>query len=150
MNIDLKSYDDLMLVSKHDLFINKLGEYYKIKKTLSKDSMNHNIWALKYLEEINDKEKYVGLSPSEVLIHKYGFLYYSHDMLLYKPIIKIANPKYFKEKVTREQLDSLFDIMIINDENPFIVPMLNGKKNIYDYEEMNYERGKVYEKTLYK
>lgn len=150
MNIDLNPYNDAVLVRKYDLFINKLGEYFKIKRTLSKDRMNHNIWAEKYLEEINDKEEYIGLSPAEVLIHKYGFLYYSHDGLLYKPIIKVANPGYFKIRKTEEQLDSLFNIMVINGENPFIVPMLNGEENIYDYEEMNNERGKVYAKTLYK
>ena len=126
MNINLIPYNDVLQVCKYDLFINVDGEYFKVKKTISKDKMNHNIWAEQYLNNINDNKDYNNLSMSEILIHKYGFVYYSHDGLLYKPIIKIPNPKYFNKSVNEKQLDSLFNIMMVNNENPFYVPMLNG------------------------
>lgn len=165
MKINLNGYKDPTFVTKSDLFIDKYGLYYQVKKTISKSKINHNIWANYYLNE-QDKEKKLSLdifsnnylsdlniarnnnlSPSEILIHKDGFLYYSHDEILYKPIIIVANPKYYGIRATEEQLDSLFEIMMLNGENPFLVPMLMGEENIYDYVEE--ERGKVYEKKLY-
>lgn len=147
---DLKIYDDAIEVLRHDLFIDKQGKYYKIKKTLSKNKMSHNIWAKEFLLENKDTNIYEGLSDVEVLIHKYGFTYYSHDCLLYKPIIKIPNPIHFKNKITEEQIDSLIDIMLLNNENPFNVPFINGEENIYDYVEINNESGVANEESIYK
>ena len=170
MKINLKGYKDASLVTRSDLFIDQEGVYYQIKKTISKSKINHNIWANEYLKDkqesripvdlnspdyldqiMKSKERIRNLSPSELLIHKYGFLYYSHDELLYKPIIKIANPSYYHMYVSDEQLDSLFEIMILNKENPFNVPMLMGDVDIYDYVEVmnEEERGKTYVKKLY-
>ena len=147
MKVNLTGYKDSLFVTKSDLFIDQEGLFYQIKKTISKSKINHNVWAVEYLESIKDKTSYA-MSPSEVLIHRYGFLYYSHDELVYKPIIKIPNPKYFGVRASDEQLDSLFEIMYLNEENPYNVPMLMGEENVYDYVEE--ERGKQYVKSLYK
>ena len=147
MKVNLTGYKDSLFVSKSDLFIDQAGLYYQVKKTISKSRINHNIWALEYLKYIEDNIEYA-LSPSEVLIHKYGFLYYSHDELLYKPIIKISNPKYFGTYRSEEQLDSLFEIMYMNGEDPFRVPMLMDDDSVYDYVEI--ERGKTYVKSIYR
>ena len=169
MKVSLKGYKDASMVTRSDLFIDQKGLYYQIKKTISSSKINHNIWANAYINEQNEKripvdlnspdyleqimqakERIKNLSPAEYLIHKYGFLYYSHDELLYKPIIKIANPAYYKMRASDEQLDSLFEIMVLNHENPFNVPMLMGDTNVYDYVEvMEEERGKTRVKSLY-
>lgn len=146
MKVNLTGYKDSVYVRKSDLFIDQKGLYYQVKKTVSKSKISHIIWAIEYLKSIEDYTNYY-LSADEVLVHKYGFLYYSHDELIYKPIIKIANPKYFGTHASDEQLDSLFAIMYLNGENPFNVPMLMGEENIYDYVEE--ERGKTYVKSIY-
>lgn len=145
MKINIAGYRDSLYVLKSDLFIDQDGLFYQVKKTISKSSINHNIWAIEYLKSINDNLKYY-ISPTEVLIHKYGFLYYGHDELLYKPIIKITNPLYFDKHVSDKQLDSLFEIMYLNNEDPYKVPMLMGEENVYDYIEI--ERGKTYVKSM--
>mgnify|MGYP004624753987 FL=1 len=38
---DFNIYDDALEVLKHDLFIDKDGKYYKIKRTVSKDNTSH-------------------------------------------------------------------------------------------------------------
>lgn len=146
MKVNLTGYTDSVFVKRSDLFIDQFGLYYQVRKTISKSNINHNIWAIEYLKSINDNIEYA-LSPAEVLVHKYGFLYYSHDELVYKPIIKISNPKYFGTYSSEEQLDSLLEIMILNGENPFNVPMIMGEDNVYDYVEE--ERGKTYVKSIY-
>ena len=147
MKVNLLGYKDALFVTKSDLFIDQAGIYYQVKKTISKSNINHNIWAIEYLKSIKDELKYV-ISPEEVLIHKYGFLYYSHDKLVYKPIIKTSNPMFFGVRTSDEQLDSLFEIMYINGENPYNVPMIMGEENVYDYVEE--ERGKTYVKSIYR
>ena len=80
----------------------------KVKK-IYEDS--HNKWAEQFMKEnlnISDFKLNPSVSmllclskmngPAEILIHCFGFVYYSHDALMYKPIIKIPNPIYFKEK----------------------------------------------------
>ncbi len=147
MKINISGYSDSLYVLKSDLFIDQNGLYYQVKKTISKSQINHNIWATEYLKSINDNLEYY-ISPSEVLIHKYGFLYYGHDELLYKPIVKIANPLFFNKRASEQQLDSLFEIMYLNNEDPYKVPMLIGEENVYDYVEI--ERGKIYVKSIYR
>lgn len=146
---DFNIYDDALEVLKHDLFIDKDGKYYKIKRTVSKDNTSHNIWARDFLLRRGEVNLSKNLNDVELLIHKYGFTYYSHDGLLYKPIIKIPNPIYYKRTVTDEQIDSLIEIMLLNGENPFKVPFINKEDNIYDYVEINNESG-VTSENIYK
>jgi len=145
MNIDMEQYDDCILVRNYNLFIDPDGLFYRINR-INKSGIDHNVWALEYFKKINSIYESKHLSPAEVLIHKYGFLYYSHDMLVGKPIVKIANPIYYKKHVSDEELDSLFQVMLINNEDPFSVPMQMGYDNVYDYVALTDE--KIYKKGL--
>lgn len=137
MNIDLNKYFDYQEVVGYDLFISKDGGFYKIKK-VGLNYPTHNDWAYEFLKakNINIKDSKFR-SVSEFMIHQFGLLYYSHDGLLYKPIIKTPNPKYDGKYVTEEQLDSLFSVMIMNRENPYNVPMLLGNQDVFDYVEQD-------------
>lgn len=136
MNIDTKKYDDVLKVMNCDLFIDKYGYYYKVKKNKSNELINHNTWADYYLKEVLKIDKKINNSAI-FLVNCVGMIYYSHDILECKPIIKIPNPNYYKKRATSTQLDALFDIMLINNENPYIVPMLMGEENVYDYIEID-------------
>lgn len=107
--LDFNKYDDAVAVKDYDGFIDKDGNYYKVvlrREKGSKDS--HNIWAENFLKDnidINNLKldltystifKLVELrGPAEVLINCLGFVYYSHDTLYCKPIIKLPNPRIF-------------------------------------------------------
>ena len=150
-NFDFKKYNDANDVKGYDLFIDRLGNMYKIKKTKSNSIVDHNSWAEKYMietQKINKLNFKINSSnlinlinlkgPAEILVHSYGFVYYSHDALLFQPIIKAPNPKYFNNNVTDEQLDSLTSVMLMNNENPFVVPMIMGEEDYdYDYTTIN-------------
>lgn len=138
-NFDFSSYDDINLVKGYDLFIDPNGSVYKIKKTRNMIDVNHNKWAERFLI-LNNKISIIDLtylkvdySPVEIMVNYFGYVYYSHDNLLFQPIIKTPNPKYNKKMVSEEQLDTLTNIMVINNENPFDVPMIMGEKEEYDY-----------------
>ena len=138
--LDFNKYDDASVIHDYEGFIDKLGNFYKVcHRNKSKNSDTHNVWAEEYMKEkfgLTDfrtthtsNQQY---SPAEVLINYYGFTYYSHDPIYHKPILKIPNPKIAKNKVTEEQLNMLFMIMIYNNENTNI-PILFGEENIYTY-----------------
>lgn len=136
LGFDTKKYDDINLVKKYDLYIDPNGYFYKVKSIKGIGILNHNTWAKMYLDKLkyNFDKKF---SPAEIMVHLFGFIYYSHDQLQYKPIIKVANPRYFNVTASPEQLNSLFNIMLVNGENPFDVPMLMGEEGIFDYEALN-------------
>jgi hypothetical protein len=148
MNINFEKITDNMKVCGYDLFIDEDGSFYKIKKISSRDTLTHNEWAEEFFKqrniEVNNK-----FSSAEYLVHRFGFVYYSHDLLSFKPIIKIPNPKYYHKNISEEQLDSLFLLMILNNENPYKVPFLMGETDIYSYIGLDDKGGKVYEKNLF-
>lgn len=143
--LDFNKYDDASLIHNYEGFIDKLGNFYKVcHRNKSKNADTHNVWAEAYMKEkfgvINLETLQVTSlfnisqlnSPSEILINCHGFVYYSHDPIYHKPIIKIPNPKVAKYKVTEEQLNMLFLIMIYNNENTNI-PILFGEEDVYSY-----------------
>lgn len=133
LSLDMTKYSDINAIKNHDLFIDQNGDFYKIRPIKGMSLFNHNTWAKMYLDKLNyDLDQ--RFSPSEVLVHVLGFVYYSHDQLKFKPIIKIADPWFCNMNTTKAQLDSLYNVMIVNGENPNIVPMLMGEEGIYDYE----------------
>ena len=145
---DLNEYDDFLEVKGYDLFINQKGKIFKVKKMGSNET-NHNSWAEKYIEKINlskNSNYNVSLvdllamiklnSNTEILVHAFGFVYYSHESLQYTPVIKFPNPVFLNKKVSNKQLSTLTSIMLINNENPFLVPMIMGEEEAYNYVEI--------------
>ena len=143
--LDFNKYDDASLIHDYEGFIDKLGNFYKVcHRRNSKNKDTHNVWSEAYMKQklnvskfkINQTISLFNLSqlnsPSELLINCFGFVYYSHDPVYHKPIIKLPNPKIANYKVTEEQLNMLFMIMTYNKENTNI-PILFGEENIYSY-----------------
>lgn len=149
---DFNKYDDALEIYRYEGFIDRLGNFYKVSKRGEKifdekgrvrDS--HNNWAEAYLrEKMNIKNfKFNPTasalftlaklnSPAEILIHCFGFVYYSHDPVYYKPIIKPPDPKIANYKVTEDQLNMLFSIMLLNKENTNI-SIFFGDDDSFDY-----------------
>ena len=148
---DFNRYDDLLEIHKYNGFIDQDGYFYKVSPRNHQGmKIDHNLWARAYVKAHGDKFKRMDFSASglftlsqissevDVMVHIYGFVYYSHDELYYKPIIKCPNPKYNNFIKSAKQEDMLFNIMLLNNENPFDNPIFNDK-DVYNYEGLNDE-----------
>lgn len=147
---DFNKYDDVIEVKGYDGFIDRDGNFYKVckkRKRMKEDS--HNRWAEEFLKEkLNISEfnfnqtvsalfTLVSLrGPAEILVNCFGYVYYSHEPIYYEPIIKIPNPKIANYKVTEEQLNMLYSLMIYNNENTDI-PIFYNDCDIYEYSELD-------------
>ena len=136
---DFTKYDDVTQINRYEGFIDRNGNFYKVckrgekitdEKGMIRDS--HNLWAEAFLKEKLSVKNFkfnpsvselFALSslngPAEILIHCFGYVYYSHDPIYYKPIIKGPNPKIASYRITEEQLNTLFSVMLLN--NMFIL-----------------------------
>jgi len=151
--MDYKLYDDFNDAKGYDLFITPTGEFYRIKKRLDKSNISHETWSEEYLKMNNfniDMSKFQSSiifrmanlkTATAKVIHCLGFVYYSHDHVYYKPIIELPNPNVYDNRVTDAQLDTLYAIMMMNNENTDI-PIFDGTTLRYvgmndevDYEE---------------
>ena len=113
-----------------DGFIDPNGNYYKVKEKGTREEI-FNIWAKEYIEKITSKY-YIELrfnyqnilnlkkiqSFTELLINLFGFVYYNHDSELNKPIIKLPDPNLCNISATYDQIEALYHIMKLNNENP--------------------------------
>lgn len=144
--MDFNKYDDVMEVRGYDGFIDRNGNFYKVckkRKKMAEDT--HNEWAEVFLKEKLDMSEFkfnpttsalftlVSLSgPAEILVNCFGYVYYSHEPIYYKPIIKLPDPKISNYTVTKEQLDMLYLVMAYNQENTDI-PIFYGELDNYEY-----------------
>ena len=148
---DFNKYDEVINIHKYEGFIDRDGYFYKVVKRGAKITDengnirdSHNKWAEAFLKEKMNIENFkfnptasalftlTKLSgPAEILVHCFGFVYYSHDPYYYKPIIKVPNPKIANYKVTEEQLDMLFSIMVMNKEKTNIPIFFNEDETDY-------------------
>ena len=160
---DFNKYDDVVDIHGYEGFIDRNGCFYKVVKRGEKITdengnirNSHNNWAEAYLKTIMNINNFkfnptasalftlTKLSgPAEILVHCFGFVYYSHDPYYYKPIIKVPNPKIANYKVTEEQLDMLFSIMVMNKEKTNIPIFFNeddtdylGRDDQYNYKKL--------------
>ena len=148
---DFNKYDDLLDICNYNGFIDQNGYFYKVSpKFHNRSNVDHNLWARTYVKEHGDRFRRMDFTASglftlsqissevEVMVHIYGFVYYSHDDLYHKPIIKCPDPKYNKFIMTRSQEDLLFEIMFLNDEDPFNNPIFSCD-DVYSYVGLNDE-----------
>lgn len=153
---DFNSYDDIVDICRYNGFIDQEGKFYKVSpKRHCKNKIDHNLWARAYVKEHGDRFCRMDFSASglftlsqissevDVMVHIYGFVYYSHDDLYYKPIIKCPDPKYNRFLMTRKQEELLYNIMLLNNEDPFNNPIFNCDR-VYKYVGLNdeYEKEK--------
>ena len=144
-NFDFNRYDDAVAVHDYNGFIDQDGYFYKInRRNHEQSAIDHNLWARAYVRTHGDRFKKMDFSASglftlsqisyevEVLVHIYGFVYYIHDGIYSKPIIKVPDPKYNKFIKSRYQDDMLFNIMLLNDEDPINNPIFLDDK-VYSY-----------------
>ena len=148
--MDFNKYDDAIEVKGYDGFIDRYGNFYKVckkKKKMLEDT--HNDWAEVFLREKIKMREFkfnpttsalftlVSLrGPAEILVNCFGYAYYSHDPIYYKPIIKIPNPKISGYTVTEEQLNMLYLIMTYNHED-MDIPIFYSDCDTYEYSGLN-------------
>lgn len=129
---DINSYTNISDMIGYDGFIGPNGEFYRVKKRHSSDiNLTHITWSEYYINHDATKLNFL-LKPSysiiytlsklkskqDILIHLFGFVYYSHDYLTNEPIIIPPDPLYNDKIITKEQLDTLYQIMENNLEKP--------------------------------
>lgn len=160
---DFNKYDDATQINRYEGFIDRNGYFYKVSKRGAKITDengkirdSHNKWAEVYLKQKKNMKDFkfnptasalftlTKLNgPAEILIHCFGYVYYSHDPIYYKPIIKVPNPKVANYKATEEQLNMLYSIMLLNRENTNI-DIFFEDEDINDYyardDQKNYKR----------
>ena len=149
---DFNRYDDLLDICNYNGFIDQNGYFYKVSpRNHMNFKIDHNLWARAYVKSHGDRFCRMDFSASglftlsqvssevDVMVHIYGFVYYSHDDLYYKPIIKCPDPKYNKFIRSRQQRELLFNIMILNNEDPYNNPIFQSDK-IYSYVGLNEEK----------
>ena len=155
--MDFTPYDDALQVVGYDGFIDRYGNFYKICKKNKKDFKDtHNEWAEEFLKQkLKGKEFKFNPSnsalftlnklsgPAEILIHCFGYVYYSHDPIYYQPIIKLPDPRISNYKVTNEQLDMLFFVMKLHKENTNI-PLFFGDDEYNEESDIDYNYHKKY------
>lgn len=129
---DINCYQEVSNIVGYDGFIDPNGFFYKVKKKYSNDiNVSHLTWSEYYLSHDMDRLRSL-LNPSynticilsklsskqDILIHFFGFVYYSHDYLTHEPIIIPPDPIYNNKIINSEQLDTLYEIMNNNLEQP--------------------------------
>ncbi len=142
---DFKRYDDAVEVHDYNGFIDQDGYFYKVSSKNHTDAkVDHNLWSRAYVKAHGDRFRRMDFSASglftlsqissevDVMVHIYGFVYYSHDDVYSKPIIKVPDPKYNKFTKSKYQDDMLFSIMLLNNEDPFSNPIFMDDK-VYSY-----------------
>lgn len=160
-NFDFNRYDDAAKVYNYNGFIDQDGYFYKVSpRNRDHCKIDHNLWARAYVKEHGNRFRRMDFSASglftlsqissevDVLVHIYGFVYYSHDDLCDEPIIKVPDPKYNNLIKSKYQEDMLFSLMLINEEEPFTNPIFLDD-TIYTYvglKSRSNGRSKSYEK----
>ena len=148
-NFDFNTYDNILDMVGYNGFIDRLGNFYRVCKIKSGNiNDSHNEWAIEYLKKVhnvNDLKfsptnsaliELINLSgPAELLVNCFGFVYYSHDFIFHKPVIRLPNPKVANYKATEEQLNILFFLMRFSGEITDI-PIFN-EEDVYSYEGQN-------------
>ena len=122
---DFTRYYDPNDVENCELFIGPRGEYYKVKnKKRNDDRLTHYKWAEQYMERYNltrffeiDNIKDKCKSPIDFLINYLGFVRYTHGQLSSRKVyLTLPNFSMFNYHLSREQINSLYNIMLYNND----------------------------------
>ena len=129
------------IAKKFNGFISPDGKFYMVSKK-NEHLPSHQVWAnnfvlnntnfVKLLAKPNKSFLYTISrlkDKQDMLIHFYGYIYYSHDEYSKKPIVMYPDSNINDQMVTREQKDMLFNVMIHNYEEEYY------PENIIDYED---------------
>lgn len=122
MKFDFNSYN-FAIAEYFDGFIGPQGDYYHVKPMGQSDDF-HNVWAEQYIKLLCDKDyndyfKLPGISDfTDLLVNIFGFIYYNHDCKSLQPIIKLPNHGIAGKRTTNNQIETLIEIMLINNEDP--------------------------------
>lgn len=120
---DFNIYTDIKDMRGYEAFIGPNGEFYRVKP-MSRDftGITHYSWAEEFLKDSIKVEEYIERTNLKTklnfLIHVLGFIRYTHlygmhGVYIDKPDVNISG-----RKITKEQLDTLFNVMTINGEKP--------------------------------
>ena len=127
--MDFNPYE--ISVSRYfDGFIDPQGKYYIVKEKGQEEDL-FNIWSKQFIEQIT-KVYYTEIKLNiktilnlqkidtftDLLINLFGYIYYNHDQEFKKPIIKLPDPNICNISATSDQIEALYKIMQINNENP--------------------------------
>lgn len=129
---DFNIYTKVSDMKGYDGFIGPNGEFYRVKKTnYEYIDITHYTWAEEYAKNNIELQKFLAnssistiyliatlKSKLNILIHGLGFVYYSHEHTVFSPITIFPDKNFNNKTVTKEQLDTLFDVMTINNEKP--------------------------------
>lgn len=127
--LDFNKYYLPEQVKGFELFIGPDGEYYKVKNIKNNSNYTHYEWAEQYIKSFtNDVAKTNCFDSLNLLIHKYGFVRYTHRFYSPNPILDIPNPSYYGVSITKEQINSIYSLLDCNLEY-----ITEEQKNMFDY-----------------
>lgn len=130
-------------VSKYELFIGPLGEYYKVKTRYESDyNYTHYCWAMGYIEKHNLTEVYhspkvekVCKTPLEFLVNYLGFIRYTHIISNGSRVyMSIPNEEFFGYIPSRSQIDAVYHLMDYNHDVADEEQLRKLEKSDYDYD----------------
>lgn len=117
----------LDLAEFYDGFIDPNGYYYRVK-VKGEDNNYHDLWAEQYIKNASKIDLSIDFASfsqlrkinnfTDFLVNVFGFAYYNHDSIFMQPIIKLPNPDFAQKNATSDQIETLFQIMSINNEQP--------------------------------
>ncbi len=130
----------LELAEFYDGFIDPNGHYYRVK-VKGEDNNYHDLWAEQYIRHASTVDLSIDLSSfsklreinnfTDYLVNVLGFAYYNHGSIFMQPIIKLPNPDIAQKKATSDQIETLFQIMTINNEHPLSTNFLIDARMFY-------------------
>jgi len=137
-DFNFKAYSRAKENAQYDGFIGPDGAFYRVKLKFQDkydEKATHYTWAEAFVKEKLDYQSlrldphYSTIymlsklsTPLDLLIHHYGFVYYSHEHVLHKPIV-IAPKGEFGPIANNTQLNVLWEIMLQNNEHPELEPI---------------------------
>lgn len=126
--MDIKLTTNPVVAALYNGFIGPDGNFYIVSSKASHEP-THEEWATNF---VLNNTNYISLlldpsgsmlftlsklkSKQDMLIHFYGYVYYSHDLFTREPIIICPDYEINNVKITKQQEYMLYEIMSENNE----------------------------------